>query len=246
MIKQTFTFIGCALLIVAMLIVGVYFIPWQKISWGKLELLPASAVTVTGEAKTQQKSQVATFTAGVTAVNDNKETAIAEVNDKIEALVAAVKAFGIDSADIQTQNLNVYRNEETYYEEGRQKTRPGQWRVNNSISIKLKDVDRVAKLAELLTSSGATEVYGPSFTVDDTKEAEAGLVSEAMADARKKAEAMAAAAGRSLGKVLSVTEGSNVSGVRPMYEGMGAGGGGGIEPGSSTVYKTMTVTFELK
>lgn len=236
-----------AILVSGFMMAGAYFIPWQTISWGSVAVSPAPMITVTGTAQTQQKTQVATFVAGVTSVNDNKDTAVNEVNDKVTTIIESVKEFGIEAKDIQTQNLNVYQMEESYYDEGRQKTRQGQWRVSNDVSIKLRDVDRASELAGILTKGGATNVYGPNFALDDTKEAEADLLQQAIEDARKKAEIMAAGSGRTLGKVISVTEGGGSGPIVPMFaREMGGGGGAPTEPGSGTVSSSVTVTFELR
>jgi len=226
---------------------GMYIFP--EINWGKLEIAPVQTVVVSGEAKSQETTQIARFTAGVSAVNDNKDQAVKDVNQKMETIIAAVKSFGIPDADIKTQDLSVYQAEQTYYEEGLQKQRPGQWRVQNTITIVLRDTKRTSELANLLTQSGATNVYGPSFGLDDTKSAETGLLEAAIADARQKAEVIAGSSRRSLGKIISITEGQEASSVyRTLEAGGGLGGGGGapVEPGTQTVYKTVTVTFELK
>ncbi len=225
---------------------GAYFIPWQKINWGKLQLVTPQTVTVNGTVKTQEKNQIARFSAGVSSVNDNKEEAIKEVNQKTEALIETVKNFGIESKDIQTQNLNIYLEEERYWEEGREKSRPGQWRVSNSVEIILRDVDRSSSLADALAKSGATNVYGPNFSLDETQEAEERLLEKAIKNARQKAETIAQSSGRKLGKIISVVEGgSSQTGVFRL-EGVGGGGGVPIEPGTGTVSKTVTVTFGLE
>lgn len=234
------------LVIVGGLLGGVYFIPWRTVQWGQIEFSPSSLVTVTGQAKSQQKTQIATFSAGVSSVNDNKDTAVSEVNQKVTAIVDAVKSFGIPPSDIQTQNLSVNQNEEQFYEDGRQKTRPGQWRVNNTIEIKLRNVEQANALANLLTQGGATNVYGPNFTVDDTAAAELGLLEAAIADAKVKAEKIAESTQRKLGRTISVSEGYVQAPV--LFGRMEAGGGGGadLQPGTGTVSKTVTVTYELK
>ena len=236
------------LMVLVVLLAGVYFVPWRNVNWGKLEISMPQTIVVTGQAKTQQKSQIANFSAGVNSVKDKKEDAVGEVNGKMTQLIKAVKEFGIADADVKTQNLSYYQQMETYYEDGRQKMRPGQWNVSNSIEIKLRDVDKASKMAELLANSGANNVYGPNFSFDDTSEVEKSLFNEAMKDAFAKAEAIARAGGGKLGKVVSVSEGSNAS-VYPLYrlsaEGMG-GGGVPLEAGSGTVTKSLTVVYELK
>ena len=233
------------LALVAIFLVGVFTIPWRLINWGKIEILPASTITVSGEAHLEEKSQIATFTAGVTAINDDKETAVSEVNQTIDEIINTVKAFGIAEEDIQTRNLSVNQTQEAFIEDERRKVELGQWRANNTIEITLRDVDKASALADLLGESGATNVYGPNFSLDDTQDSEVVLLEEAIDNAREKADTIAKSSGRKLGKIVTVSEGSQQSSgiFKSLPE---AGGGTPIEPGTETVYKTVTVTFELR
>lgn len=234
-----------SLLFVMLIGIGGMFLP----SWGKFELTPTKTVTVVGEAKSQEKSQIAIFSAGVNAFNDDKNTAVNEVNKKVEAIITAVKEFGVPASDIKTQSLNIYQNQEQYYDaDGRQRYRAGQWNVSNTVEIKLKDVDRAGTLAGVLTKTGANNVYGPNFTFDDTSEQATALLDAAYKNAEAKAMKVAQSTGKKLGSVVSVSEAGAASQVMPLYrmEGGGGGGGGAVEPGSGTVSKSVTVTFELK
>lgn len=232
-----------SVIVVSLVALGGMFLP----SWGKLRLLAPHTITVVGEAKSQEKSQIAIFTAGVNAFNDDKNAAVSDVNKKVEAIIEAVKEFGVTSEDIKTQSMNIYQNQDQYYEDGRQKYRPGQWNVGNTVEIKLRNVDRAASLAGVLTKSGATNVYGPNFTFDDTSEQSTALLDAAFKNAQTKAAKVAQSTGRKLGKVVSVTEaGAMQQPVMYRMEGGGGGGGGAVEPGSGTVSKTVTVTFELE
>ena len=149
-----------ALVLVGVLFLAAYFLPWQRVNWGKLSFLPASTVTVTGQAKKEESSQIARFTAGVTVNNDNKEEAISEVNEKVGEIIQAVKDFGISEEDIQTQNVSISKREDTFVI----REEIGEWRASNSIEIVLRDVDKASDLADLLMSSGATNVSGPRFS----------------------------------------------------------------------------------
>lgn len=239
-----FHLLSAGLLLAIFVFAACYFLPWENVNWGKLQLASVKTITVTGEAKTQQRNQIATFTAGVSAIKDNKDEAINEVNSQIEAIIQAVKTFGIKPTDIKTQNLSVHQAEETYYEEGIRKSRPGQWRVNNSITITLRDIDRASDLADLLTRSGATNVYGPNFQLEETQAAEESLLAEAIENARKKAQEIAQSSGGTLGKIISVSEGYQQPITFRALEGIG--GGPPVEPGTSTISQTVTVVFELK
>lgn len=115
-----------AVVLGAVLLGGSYLLPWSRVDWGSISFKPAQTVTVVGEARNQVKSEVVSFSAGVNVVDDSKEKVIADVNGKVTAIISSIKDFGIKPEDIKTQNLNIYQNQETYYEEGRQKQRPGQ------------------------------------------------------------------------------------------------------------------------
>lgn len=238
-----------ALLIIILLLVALLS-PLQKMNWGKLELLPASTITVSGEAHLQETSQIATFTAGVTAYNDDKDTAVNEVNENIDSIIKSVKEFGIDGDDIQTQNASVNQRVDAVFEDNTRSVKTGQWQANNTIQITLRDVEKASALTDLLNQSEATTVYGPRFSLDETQDAEVLLLEQAIENAREKAEKIAKSSKRKLGKVITVSEGSqSPAGI---YRSLPEAGGGDtsisapIEPGTETVYKNVTVTFELR
>ena len=238
-----------AIVVLVILFLALFFLPIKNIEWGKIRWQEPETITVIGEARSVQKNQIASFNVGVDSVQSDKDKAIKEVNTKVTDLIKAVKNFGIDEKDIKTQNLSVNQQEEFFYENGVQRSRKGQWRVNNSIEIKLREVDKASELTTLLTSSGATNVYGPNFSFEDTSGAEKDLFEVAMKDAKQKAEILAKVSGRKIGKVVNIIEGSNYSGS-PLYaakvmDGLG-GGGTPIEVGSGTVSQNLTVVFELK
>lgn len=234
------------ILIVGLLLAGFYFIPWKSVKWGSLEFAPSSTISVSGYSESKEKNQIAKYSAGVNRVSDNKDEAISYINQKVEEIISSVKSFGVSSDDIKTQNISIYQQEETYWEEGRQKSRPGQWRVSNNVEITLRDVDRASELANLLTSSGATNVYGPNFSLDDTKKAETDLLQAAVEDAKTKAEILAESSGKKLGDIISINEGVVSSVVSMPIGDAGGGGGAPTQPGTGTVSKTVVVSFELK
>ncbi|MFH1561038.1 MAG: SIMPL domain-containing protein [Patescibacteria group bacterium] len=213
------------------------------LDWGSINLSQKGTVTVTGEAKGQEASQVARFSATVTKTNDSKEVAVDGVNQGMEKIVEQVKSFGIKDQDLKTMTISISQDQEDYYEGDRRKSRPGQWRVSNSLEITLRDVDQSSQLANLLAESGATNVWGPNFYLDDTNSMEDSLMEEAIKDARQKAEAIAKVENRKVKKAISISEGYSDAGIRYAME--SGGGGAPMEPGSSTVQKTVTVVFEL-
>ncbi len=233
------------ILTVLVVLVGVKFFP-------NLFVPVKSTITVTGEAQENQKNQIATFTASVISTNDDKQKAVDETNTKMTDLINSIKALGIADGDIKTENISVYQQPSPYPVTMMYPTRggtTGAWAANNTITITVRDLTKVSNLADLLNKSGATNMYGPNYTVDNTVNTQADVLGQAIENARKKAEKIAQASGRTLGKAITIQEGGQNNVIYPMMEkAVGLGGGTPttpVQPGTQTVYKSVTVTFEL-
>lgn len=233
-------------------------------NWGVVAVRQAPSITVSGFAEQQEQNQIAYFTVGVDETDPDKNTAVEAVNSEMGSIIEQLKSFGIAEEDIQTQNLSIYKMEPPVFE-ARTMMAPAQpgasgvaepssdgsvWQANNSLEVTLREVDRAAELADLLASTGATNVYGPRFSLDDRESTEDALLQAAIENAREKAQRIADSSGRRLGKIETVVEGASSGGVYPMFSRMeaadGLGGGAVVEPGSTQVTKTVTVTFTLR
>lgn len=251
--KTIFQSILTSLFTVLFAVLLLYFFPWDKIKIGNNPLFPKSTITVTGEAQASQKNQIAQFSATVTASNDDKQKTQDEVNTKMTSLLDQVKALGIPDDDIKTQNISIYQQPSPYPVTMMYPTRgqvgSGAWVASNSIAITVKDLSKVSALADLLAKSGATNVYGPNYTADNTTNTQADILGQAIENARKKAEKIALASGRTLGKATKIDEGIQYGGPIPLMEksvGLGSAPSTPVQPGTETIYKTVTVTFELR
>lgn len=235
-----FTVLLVTLPLVGLALVGKY------LGWGFIETKTQNRVVVTGVAKEQQTSQVATINAGVMVLRDSKEEAVNEVNTTIGNIIEAIKDQGVSEKDVKTTGMSVYQEEEMI--PGTQRRQPIGWRVSNNIEVKVRDLGMVEPVMGLLTSMGATNVNGPYYSVEEQEDGlDESLRKSAFEDAKRKAEQMAELSGRKLGRVLSIQDGGSVSGVNPLYDrAMGLGGGGGFEPGSSQVSRSLVVEFELR
>lgn len=232
--------------------VVIYFFPWDKVKIGSNPFLAKSTITVTGEAQASQKNQIATFNATVTSSNDDKQKATDDVNTKMTSLINEIKNLGIPDNDIKTQNISIYQQPSPYPVTMLYPTRgqvgSGAWAASNSITITVRDLSKVSSLADLLAKSGATNVYGPNYTVDNTTDTQADVLGQAIENARKKAEKIAQASGRTLGKATKIDEGAQFGGPIPLMEkgiAQGSTPSTPVQPGTETIYKTVTVTFEL-
>jgi len=208
----------------------------------------ARTITVNGTSQVQVSNQISTYTVSVDFQNSDKQKAVDAATVAANSIVKALKDFGIPAKDVQTQNLNVYQNQDPYYEGGTTVYKPGNWHANYSINVTLRDLTKSEALTNLIVSFDNATMFGPNLTVDQTQVDEASILSDAVADARAKAEKIATSSGYRLGAILSISEGTNYAGIPIVYSGMGGGAGGGlpVESGSTTVSKTVTVTFKLR
>lgn len=207
-------------------------------------------VTVTGNASSRLSNQIAKFTANVTTQDPDKTTAVNSINDKSNAVVEAIKNFGIAKEDIRTANLSVYQMQESITQGGVQKVRLGDWSASLGVEVTVRDVSKASEFSTLLSSLAVSDLFGPNMSLDDRKVDDAGILSDAVADATRKATALAVKSGRKLGGVISISEAGSYGAI-PMYDkayGMGIGGGGQLpmEPGTTETNRSVVVVFSLK
>lgn len=221
-------------LLVLLVLLGVYAL------WGN-----KSYITVTGVSESALANQKASFTAFIESRNAEKQAAATDLSERTESLLGALREFGFTDENLETTHVNVFQ--EQIYDQSTGRSTPGDWIATGNIEIKLDDVSRTQELTELLVTLDVTNYYGPNFTVGTENIDQTELLIGAYENARNKAEAMAEMRGMRLGKMVSLVEGSS-SGSPIMYDRMEGLGGGGmpIEPGTSDVAKSVTVTFELR
>ena len=202
-------------------------------------------MTASGTGTTQAVPDTAEMSFGVTTTSPNAKAALDEASKGAEQIASAVKKQGIAAEDIQTQNVSVYP--QTVDQNGKQVITGYQASLN--VTVKVRDISKLGEVISAANAAGANDISGPTFTVGDPAPARAKAIEAAVADARKSGEAMAKAAGKSVGAVLSMSS-SDVGMVPgPLY---GAAGMAGavksvpIEPGQLDITANVVVVFELK
>ena len=228
--------------VVMLSIVGAYLFSTMD-----LTIFPGKdTITVSGVSRSYEQNNIATFNATVSVTNADKETAVREMNEKVSAITEGLLSAGISKDNFKTSNLSIYRDQ--IWNEQTQTSEQGDWRATTSIEIRLDDVDKANEVSTILASMDITEVYGPNLVADSINIDESQLLMSALEDAHSKAESMAWASNRKLGKMISMTEVNQPGEMPYMMEPrmMGGGGGVSIDPGTSSVYKYVTVTYLLR
>ena len=78
--------------------------------------------------------------------------------------------------------------------------------ARNTIDVRVDAIDRVGELLEIAVGTGATSVGGIRFDLKDRAKLEREALRLAVSDARAKADAAAAGAGRSVDRILRIEE----------------------------------------
>ncbi len=202
-----------------------------------------NTVTASGTGTTQGTPDTAEMYFGVTTTSADAKTALDEASRAAEQIVAAVKKQGIAAEDIQTQDVSVYP--QSAEQDGKQVITG--YQASLSVLVKVRDIAKLGDVIAAANDAGSNSISGPSFTIADPTPYRAKAIDEAVADARKTAEAMAAAAGKTVGDVLSMS--SSDVGALPMamYGASDAGGAAKvpIEPGQLDITANVVVVFEL-
>ena len=205
----------------------------------------ANTVTASGTGTTQAVPDTAEMSFGVTTMSSNAKSALDDASKIAAQIASALKKQGIAGEDIQTQDVSVYP--QTVDQDGKQVITG--YQASLSVRVKVRDIAKLGEIISAANAAGANDISGPTFTIDDPAPARAKAIEEAVADARKSAEAMAKAAGKSVGAVLSMSS-SDVGLVPgPMYstsDMVGAARDVPIEPGQLDITANVVVVFELK
>jgi uncharacterized protein len=197
-------------------------------------------ITVTGVGTTTSVPDEAAFTIGVQTEGPTAREALAANSEQMRRVIAAVRSAGVAKSDVKTQDVSVSA---SYADEGR----IDGYSARNSVLVTIHDLSKAGAILDAASNAGANEVYGPMLSRSDEDAIQAKALREAVSNARKKAEALAAAAGVSLGRVTAISEGFS-AGPQPYAEGapsLRAKADTPIEPGTQDTQAAVTVTFAI-
>jgi uncharacterized protein YggE len=201
------------------------------------------AISVSGEATVSVPPDLAEVEAGVTSDARTAREASEANNAAMGKLLLALKAAGIDARDIQTSRLSLQP------QNAPNRSGPStiaSYRASNRVTVRLHDVTKVASTIDVLVGAGANEIGGINFMVSQASKLLDDARTQAVADARRKAEIYAKAAGVTLGAPLSISEEGSPGPMpfRKMMGGMAAATP--VAQGEETLSVTVNVTWAIK
>jgi uncharacterized protein YggE len=160
-------------------------------------------------------------------------------------VLLALKGAGIEEKDYQTSRLSL---QPKYAPDRSGPSTVVGYRASNRVTIKVRDVNKIAGVIDVLVAAGANEIGGINFVVSQASKLLDDIREKAIADARRKAEIYAKAAGVTLGEPLSIAE---EGGSMPVFRGkmpapMATMAPAPIAQGEETLSVTVSVSWAIK
>jgi uncharacterized protein YggE len=217
-----------------------------------------NSISITGEGDVVAVPDVAAFS--FTVASDGKTVSEAQtaVTTKMDAILAELKAQGVEDKDIKTTDYTVYPKysytasvpcSPTYCPPTRQVA--DGYTATHNVTVKVRNTDNAGKVLGAVGDKGATGLSGISFTQDDPNKATSEARTAAIKDARNKAQTLAKDLGVRLVRVVSYYD--NTVG-QPMPYNMALGGAdvtkSSVPPtipiGENKTKVSVTVTYEIR
>lgn len=207
-------------------------------------LAETASLTVTGMATVETTPDLATLSLGVTTNGATAGAAMAANSDALAAVIARLKATGIEDRDIQTTNLSLNPNWVTNAA-GTASEIKG-YIATNMVSVRIRALDKTGAVLDAAIADGANAMNGLYFGLQDPRPSEDQARKLAVADAVARATLLSEAAGTKLGPILSINEGSMAQPLpAPMYRMTDAASAVPVEAGALGISAFVTIVFKI-
>lgn len=219
----------------------------------------ASPSSATAEEKAMERTVTVSATGMATAVPDEARVqtgvvaeaatareALSANNAAMTKLIAGLKENGIESKDIQTAGFNL-NPRYTNPREGQAPAING-YQASNQVEVHVRNLDKLGDVLDKLVTLGANQMNGITFEVGAAETLRDAARKDAIANARRRAELYATAAGAKVGEVVSIVEGGAME-PRPYFKAGRAAAAMEsvpVERGTQSLEANVTVTWKLE
>ena len=205
-------------------------------------------VTVSASAEARRAPDIAVLSTGVVSLAPDANAAIRRNAEQMTRVVAAINKAGIADKDVQTSGVSL--NPDYHYQANRSPRIKGYY-ASNTVNVTVRDIGRLGGILDALVATGANQINGPMFDIEDKDAVLDEARAQAMAKARLRAEGYATRLGLRVVRVVSIDE-TGGRGPRPVLvrsaavEQAAAGNASApIAPGENVLGLTLDVVYEL-
>lgn len=250
--QKLFSLIAGFIAVIAVFMIGELLYQFQS--------LPQNSpheINVTGEGKAFAKPDVAIISFGVTSQASKSQDAVNQNNEKMNAIIKAIKDLGVQDKDIQTTfyNLNpVYgpdKTEPLLYPYPVFNNKIVGYSLEQQVQVKIRDFDKINDVLDQATSNGANTVGNLQFTVDDIEKVREEARAKAIEQAKEKATNLARQSGLRIERIVNISEGYSPFPIQ-MYDSAMRGAvtkesiAPQIQSGQIEVNTTVTLTYKVR
>ena len=207
-------------------------------------------ITVSGEGKVTGKPDLALITLGVSTLRPGVGEARDAAATALTGILDSMRANGVAEDDIQTSQLSIYPE----YDYSGNTQRVVGFRVSNTVTAKIRDLDTTSDVIDDAVSAGGDEttIQSIAFTIDNPESLREDARAAAIADAKKKSETLASASGVKVGEPINISESGGYAPPIPYAADAAAAErdfqgapSTPIEPGELDVIINVSVTWEI-
>jgi len=204
------------------------------------------SISATGEAS--RVPDVASISAGVVTEAADSKQAMADNAAQMQTLMKAIKKAGIDDKDVQTSGISLYPHYTTN-RNGAGKAEIDGYTARNTVSIKVRKLEKLGEVLDALAAAGANQINGPSLEIGEPEPVMAEARQQALDKARARAETYAKSLDMKVLRIVSISESGSGGMPRPMMMEMAraktADAVTPVAPGETTVSVNLDLVFEL-
>ena len=205
-----------------------------------------TGLSVVGSGEAKGAPDIARASIGIEVRADAAEAATQQANERMSAVLAAIKAAGVPETDLRTHDFSVsFERDYTPPQPVVSAPAPaapskgartaattavapeappasavprGSYRVSNTVEVTVRDVSKVSAVLSAATSAGANNVWGINFDVSDREPLHSKARELAIARAKQSAAQLAQLTGVTLGRIITIDDQADVGQIQPrMY-----------------------------
>ncbi len=180
--------------------------------------VPQRTLSLTGLGEVKSAPDIAVISTGVVSEAKTAREALTLNNKAMASVLQTIEAAGVAKKDIQTSSFSVqpkYKYSKRASSGEQEPPRITGYTVSNSVTVIARDLEKLGPVLDAVVSSGVNQMNGLSFSIAEPEPLRNEARKLAVADARTRAELYAQAAGVSLGKILSISEGGGHTPPQP-------------------------------
>ena len=208
----------------------------------------AGGISVSGRGIAVAAPDIASLSLGVSTLRDSARQARDDAASLVTDLIASLEDNGIAEQDYHTSLFSIAP-EIDYRPSGQQVIRG--YRVTSTLAVTVRDLDSVGKVIDDAVEAvgDPIRVQGVTFSIEDPTALQSEARALAMADAKTKAEELAALAEVDLGKPIAISE-SSAGGVPPVFfeaaDLLAQSAETPISPGQLEITVSVQVTYTIQ